>query len=116
MYLCTEVSFWIALPISALAAGFLVRIFIIQHDCGHGSFFTSKRAFSSTLAPSYSMKAFGHSATDRLNRRIFVLVAALQRQFATEEIDLADMSLLDAGSGGFLPARRSASHRFHAAI
>jgi hypothetical protein len=29
----------------------------------------------------------------------FVLVAALQRQFATEEIDLADMSLLDAGIG-----------------
>lgn len=41
MYLC---PFWIALPISVLAAGFLVRIFIIQHDCGHGSFFTSKRA------------------------------------------------------------------------
>jgi acyl-lipid omega-6 desaturase (Delta-12 desaturase) len=44
MYLCAEVSFWIALPISALAAGFLVRIFIIQHDCGHGSFFRSRRA------------------------------------------------------------------------
>jgi acyl-lipid omega-6 desaturase (Delta-12 desaturase) len=44
MYVCTRVSFWIALPISALAAGFLVRIFIIQHDCGHGSFFASKRA------------------------------------------------------------------------
>jgi hypothetical protein len=29
----------------------------------------------------------------------FVLVAALQRQFATEEIDLADMSVLDAGIG-----------------
>ena len=27
-----------------LAAGFLVRIFIIQHDCGHGSFFRSRRA------------------------------------------------------------------------
>ena len=44
MYLCAAVSFWIALPMSALAAGFLVRIFIIQHDCGHGSFFRSKRA------------------------------------------------------------------------
>lgn len=44
MYLCARVSVWIALPISLLAAGFLVRIFIIQHDCGHGSFFESKRA------------------------------------------------------------------------
>ncbi|MGH7095025.1 MAG: fatty acid desaturase family protein [Stellaceae bacterium] len=33
-----------ALPLSVLAAGFLVRIFIIQHDCGHGSFFKSRRA------------------------------------------------------------------------
>jgi acyl-lipid omega-6 desaturase (Delta-12 desaturase) len=39
VYLCIAVSLWIALPLSALAAGFLVRIFIIQHDCGHGSFF-----------------------------------------------------------------------------
>jgi omega-6 fatty acid desaturase (delta-12 desaturase) len=44
MYFCLTVSFWIAMPLSALAAGFLVRIFIIQHDCGHGSFFRSQRA------------------------------------------------------------------------
>jgi acyl-lipid omega-6 desaturase (Delta-12 desaturase) len=44
MYLCLAVSLWITLPMSVLAAGFLVRIFIIQHDCGHGSFFRSRRA------------------------------------------------------------------------
>jgi hypothetical protein len=44
MYMCLAVSVWITLPMSALAAGFLVRIFIIQHDCGHGSFFKSRRA------------------------------------------------------------------------
>src|SRR5690348_17783088 len=44
MYLCLGRSFWIALPLSVLAAGFLVRIFIIQHDCGHGAFFRSQRA------------------------------------------------------------------------
>jgi len=44
MYLCLAVGLWITLPMSALAAGFLVRIFIIQHDCGHGSFFRSRRA------------------------------------------------------------------------
>jgi acyl-lipid omega-6 desaturase (Delta-12 desaturase) len=42
MYLCVAVSLWIVLPLSILAAGFLVRIFIIQHDCGHGSFFRSR--------------------------------------------------------------------------
>src|SRR5581483_2507561 len=44
MYFLAAVSVWVALPLSALAAGFLVRIFIIQHDCGHGSFFRSRRA------------------------------------------------------------------------
>ncbi len=38
MYALLGVSFWLALPLAPLAAGFLVRIFIIQHDCGHGSF------------------------------------------------------------------------------
>src|SRR5579864_265761 len=44
MYAFAMLSRWIALPLSLVAAGFLVRIFIIQHDCGHGSFFRSRRA------------------------------------------------------------------------
>ena len=43
-YYLLDVSVWIALPLLPFAAGFLVRIFIIQHDCGHGSFFRSRRA------------------------------------------------------------------------
>lgn len=38
-----QISFWLTLPITVLAAGFLIRIFIIFHDCGHGSFFRSKK-------------------------------------------------------------------------
>ena len=37
-------SYWITLLLAFPAAGFIVRIFIIQHDCGHGSFFKSRRA------------------------------------------------------------------------
>lgn len=44
------VSYWLMLPIAILAAGFFVRIFIIFHDCGHGSFFKSKRANNATGA------------------------------------------------------------------
>jgi acyl-lipid omega-6 desaturase (Delta-12 desaturase) len=44
------VSYWLMLPFAILAAGFLVRIFIIFHDCGHGSFFKSKRANNATGA------------------------------------------------------------------
>jgi len=44
MYLSIDVSYWITLLLALPAAGFVVRIFIIQHDCGHGSFFKSKLA------------------------------------------------------------------------
>ncbi len=44
MYFAMEVSWWLVAPLAVLAAGFLVRLFIIHHDCGHGSFFKSRRA------------------------------------------------------------------------
>lgn len=33
---------WLSLLIAVPAAGFLVRLFMIQHDCGHGSFVSPK--------------------------------------------------------------------------
>jgi len=44
MYLSLEVSYFITIGLALLAAGFLVRLFIIFHDCGHGAFFKSPRA------------------------------------------------------------------------
>lgn len=44
MYLSLDFSYWLTILLAVPAAGFLVRIFIIQHDCGHGSFFSSKKA------------------------------------------------------------------------
>lgn len=38
-----KISYWLTLALTIPAAGFLVRTFIIFHDCGHGSFFRSKR-------------------------------------------------------------------------
>ena len=40
---CTLAGFYPALIFSIPAAGFLLRLFIIQHDCGHGAFFASRR-------------------------------------------------------------------------
>jgi len=44
IYWSLDLSLWLTLALTILAGGFLVRIFIIFHDCGHGSFFASRRA------------------------------------------------------------------------
>lgn len=43
-YRSLAVSYWLALPLAVIAGGVLIRVFIIFHDCGHGSFFRSKVA------------------------------------------------------------------------
>ncbi len=44
MAVLIERGHWWSLILTVPAAAFLVRLFIIQHDCGHGSFFRSRRA------------------------------------------------------------------------
>jgi omega-6 fatty acid desaturase (delta-12 desaturase) len=44
MFLSLTYSYWLTLALAVPTAGLLVRIFIIQHDCGHGSFFKSRKA------------------------------------------------------------------------
>jgi acyl-lipid omega-6 desaturase (Delta-12 desaturase) len=44
MLLSLSYSFWLCLLLAVPAAGFLVRLFMIQHDCGHGSFFRRRLA------------------------------------------------------------------------
>ena len=44
MYLLLDVSYWLVLLVALPAAGFLLRTYIIFHDCTHGSFWASKRA------------------------------------------------------------------------
>ncbi len=44
MYLALDVSYLLTLTLAIPAAGFLVRTFIVFHDCTHGSFLPSKRA------------------------------------------------------------------------
>ena len=72
--------YWLTLLLAIPAAGLLVRLFIIQHDCGHSSFFKSRaandlagRALSVlTFTPYYSWKrdhAAHHASTGNLDRR-----------------------------------------------
>ncbi len=80
MYVAAGISFWIVLALAPLAAGLLVRTFIIQHDCGHNAFFRSRRwnevlgFFCSilTLAPYLSWRrqhAGHHGVWNNLDRR-----------------------------------------------
>jgi acyl-lipid omega-6 desaturase (Delta-12 desaturase) len=43
MYLSLDVSVWITLALAVPTAGFLLRTFIVFHDCAHGSFLPTKR-------------------------------------------------------------------------
>jgi len=42
MWASLHVSYWLCLLLAVPAGGFLVRLFMIQHDCGHGSFFRNR--------------------------------------------------------------------------
>jgi omega-6 fatty acid desaturase (delta-12 desaturase) len=44
MYAMLHVSLLLTFSLAIPAAGFVVRLFIIQHDCGHASFFRSRKA------------------------------------------------------------------------
>jgi len=80
MYLSHGVSWWLTVPLAILAGAFLVRVFIIFHDCGHGSFFKSEAAnhivgaVTGLLAftPFYHWRwehAIHHSSAGHLDRR-----------------------------------------------
>jgi acyl-lipid omega-6 desaturase (Delta-12 desaturase) len=44
MWAALDAGYWFCLLLAVPAAGFLVRLFMIQHDCGHGSFFRHRLA------------------------------------------------------------------------
>ena len=66
MYFSLNFSYWLTLLLAIPAGGFMVRIFIICHDCGHGSFLKSKKArdflgFISGLIAFVPYKQWRHS-------------------------------------------------------
>ena len=44
MWAVLDVGYWLSLLLDLPAAGFLVRLFMIQRDCGHGAFFRHRVA------------------------------------------------------------------------
>ena len=41
-WMSLSVSYWLTLMLSVINAAFLLRLFAIQHDCGHGAFFNNR--------------------------------------------------------------------------
>ena len=75
-----DYAYWTTLLLAIPAAGLLVRFFVIQHDCGHGSFFRSRAANDAlgrllgvlTLTPYAdwrSAHAIHHATSGNLGRR-----------------------------------------------
>lgn len=80
MWFTLPYGYWLTLILAVPASGFMLRIFMIQHDCGHGTFFKSKAANDClgfwlgvlTLTPYYHWRrnhALHHAGAGNLDRR-----------------------------------------------
>ena len=80
MYFSLRVSYVLTFALAVVNAGFLLRIFILLHDCGHGSFFGSQTAnnFLGSLCGVFAMTpyfqwrhnhAIHHATSGNLDRR-----------------------------------------------
>jgi omega-6 fatty acid desaturase (delta-12 desaturase) len=80
MYRSLEIGYWLTLILAVPTAGFMVRCFIIFHDCCHGSFFRTVKANDRlglvlgvlVLTPYYEWKhdhAIHHATAGDLDRR-----------------------------------------------
>jgi omega-6 fatty acid desaturase (delta-12 desaturase) len=80
MYLLKDISLWLTIPLAIVAGALLVRVFIIFHDCGHGSYFRSRVAndivgFATgllTFTPYYHWRwqhAVHHGTSGHLDKR-----------------------------------------------
>jgi omega-6 fatty acid desaturase (delta-12 desaturase) len=80
MIFSLRVGYWLTLLLAVPTAGFMVRMFIIFHDCSHGSFFKDHRANELVgsllglplLTPYYQWKhdhAIHHATASDLDRR-----------------------------------------------
>jgi omega-6 fatty acid desaturase (delta-12 desaturase) len=80
MWAMLDAGYWIGLVLAVPAAGFLVRLFMIQHDCGHGSLFRHRltndwigRVIGVLTLTPYDFwrraHAFHHATSGNLDRR-----------------------------------------------
>jgi omega-6 fatty acid desaturase (delta-12 desaturase) len=107
MLLSLDYSYWVTLLLAVPAAGLLLRFFVIQHDCGHGSFFRSRAANDAlgrlvgvlTLTPYADWRgahAIHHATSGNLDRR-----------------GVGDISTLTVKEYASLPLRKRLAYRLY---
>ena len=105
MYLALDVSYWLVLALSVPAAGFLLRTFIVFHDCTHGSFLPSKRA-NAFLGRILGLVVFSPFQSWRHSHAVHHATAGdLDRR------GVGDVQTLTVAEYGALPWRRRLAYR-----
>lgn len=105
MFVGIKLGYWVSVLLALPAAVFLARLFMIQHDCGHGSFFRSRLANDMlgrilsvlTLTPYDDWRrshAKHHAGSGHLDRR-----------------GIGDIDLLTVAEYQALPFRRRLAYR-----
>ena len=82
MFVAYPVSYWLVLLLAVPAAAFLVRTYIMFHDCVHGSLLSSRRARTRGSAPRSGLLVFTPFARWRYEHLIHHATAGdLDRRF-----------------------------------
>jgi acyl-lipid omega-6 desaturase (Delta-12 desaturase) len=105
MYVALDVSYWLVLILSVPAAGFLLRTYIVFHDCAHGSFLRSKRA-NTLLGRTLGLVVFSPFQSWRQNHAVHHATAGdLDRR------GVGDVPTLTVAEYGALPWRQRLRYR-----
>jgi omega-6 fatty acid desaturase (delta-12 desaturase) len=105
MYLALDVSYLLTLVIAVPAAGFLLRTYIVFHDCAHGSLLPSKRA-NAWVGRTLGLIVFSPFASWRHNHAVHHATAGdLERR------GVGDVHTLTVAEYRSLPWRRRLGYR-----
>lgn len=97
MFAVLPVSYWLVLLLAIAASGFMVRTYILFHDCVHGSFFSSRRA-NEWVGRALALLAFTPFARWRYEHLVHHATAADLDRRGVGDVPMATVAEYDAMS------------------